>query len=219
MNSNIPGTTDAPSADAATPAPATELNQSPDSAPEKAAEATGESDAPKKDEGKETDQADADKPAPEYEAFKLPEGVEMDQATLDSALPIFKELGLPQEGAQKLVEFYAKAVESFEKQGENAFNAVKTAWRDEVKSDPVIGGSNLNETMTSAGQFFDNYSRGKELRTALETTGMGDNPEFIRMAAFFGKMMSSDQGIKSSNLKKTYSSDQERRVATLYPND
>lgn len=136
----------------------------------------------------ETSTADTTKtadPAAEIEyKFDMPEGVKVDQASLDEFTSIAKELKLPADAAKKFVDIAAKRevarAEAFAKQVET--------WGDEVKADPDLG---TPENLGLAKKTIDTFGT-PELRDLLNTTGMGNHPEVIRMALKIGKAISED---------------------------
>lgn len=134
-------------------------------------------------EGKKKEEAQG---APEkYEPFTLPEGVQVDEATMTEAQAIFKESGLTQGAAQKFVDFYTKQLSSaVEKALEPGFN-LRDQWRNEVKADKEIGGR-LDEVKQTIGRALNSLNDpvlADGFRKAMDITGAGDNPAFIK--AFF----------------------------------
>lgn len=121
--------------------------------------------------------------AVEYK-FDMPEGVEVDQASLDEFTGIAKELKLPADAAKKFVDLAAKReivrAEAFAKQVET--------WGNEVKADPELGKA---ENLATAKKAIDTFGT-PELRDLLNSTGMGNHPEVIRLALKIGKAISED---------------------------
>lgn len=123
---------------------------------------------------------------PEKYDFKAPEGWEakgweLDPAVIEKAVPIFKELGLSNEAGQKLVNLYA--AESA-REHEAAMQLVvdqRKEWVDAVKADPDLG-SKLPEIKTGISKAIDSLGPelAKSFRAAMDLTGAGDNPAFIK---------------------------------------
>jgi hypothetical protein len=127
--------------------------------------------------------ADTDGGAPvEYAQFTVPDGYELDADVAKEASGIFKTMGLNQAQAQQLVDFYtAKTTESANEPYE-AWNAMQEKWVKEVKADPQIG-PRLNEVKTTISRAIDGLNDPKlarEFREAMDYTGAGNNPAFIR---------------------------------------
>jgi hypothetical protein len=124
-----------------------------------------------------------------YADFKLPdgtpEGFELDPAVLGEASTIFKELGLPQEGAQKLVDFYVKKSAEAMEAPFKLWRDTQDTWKNEIKADPEIGGK-LDVVRSTVARALDSLGDPKlasEFKAAMDYTGAGNNPAFIR--AFF----------------------------------
>lgn len=141
------------------------------------------------------DKKPEDKPAaPEtYADFKAPEGFEIDKDAIAEALPIFKELGLTQDQAQSLVDFYAKTSQKAANAPVDYWKAQQETWRNEIKADPVIGGR-LDQVRAETSRMVDSVGEPKlaaDFREAMDLTGAGNNPAFIRffhaMAKKFGE--------------------------------
>lgn len=153
------------------------------------------------DKGKDSP---ADKPekvgAPEeYEDFELPEGVEVNEEILGEFKPLAKELNLTQEQAQKLVSWQAEAAKTHEAGVNEYYANLMTEWQESVRSDKEIGGKAFDESVSYAKAALEAFGTA-ELMEVLETTGMGNHPEFVRVFARMGKAVKED-GIRvgSSN--------------------
>lgn len=130
--------------------------------------------------------------APEkYEDFNLPEGMSVEDSTLQSFLPLAKELNLDQGQAQKLVDYEAGRVQEMINTQEQVWSDLRQEWRTAVKSDKEIGGPAFDESLAASKTFLRKYGT-PELMEALNSTGMGDHPEFIRAFARAGKAMKED---------------------------
>ncbi|HKI62885.1 MAG TPA: hypothetical protein VKA31_11380 [Mariprofundaceae bacterium] len=131
--------------------------------------------------------------APEkYEDFQIPEELTVDGNRMDEFKPIAKELGLTQDQAQKLVDFYADGIKSQVEQTQSAWNDIMTTWQEDVKKDQEIGGKAFDESLSSAKKALDAFGTEK-LYEALEQTGMGNHPEFIRVFSRMGKAIAEDK--------------------------
>lgn len=131
----------------------------------------------------------ADKGAPEtYADYTVPEGFTLDPAVKTDADKLFKEAGLTQEQAQAFVDFYtAKAKDAFE-QPFKAFQDQRKEWRSTAEADPELRGKlgPGGEVLTTIAKALDGLNDAKlasEFRQAMDYTGAGDNPAFIK--AFF----------------------------------
>lgn len=141
------------------------------------------------------DGADKDKKpegAPErYEAFKMPDGIELDAAALAEFEPVARELNLTQEQAQKLVDLEAKRRVDAAAAQAKAWGDQVQAWGAAAENDPEIGGTKFTENLALAKTALDKFG-SPELKAALDATGAGNHPEFIRAFVKIGKAMAED---------------------------
>ncbi len=140
----------------------------------------------KAEEGKTlvTEKKEVAKPgAPEkYGDFKAPEGFEIDKDAMADALPVFKKLGLNQDQAQELVDFYAKTSQKAADAPVKFWQDQQQKWRDEVMADPEIGGKidQVKATVAKAIDGLGDTKLANDFREAMDFTGAGNNPAFIR---------------------------------------
>jgi len=98
------------------------------------------------------------------------------------ASKIFKGMNLNQDQAQQLVDFYTAKTTESANQPYQVWNEMQEKWVKEVKADPVMG-SRLNEIKTTISRAIDGLGDPKlaqEFRAAMDYTGAGNNPAFIR---------------------------------------
>lgn len=135
--------------------------------------------------------ADAPVGAPEkYEAFTMPEGFEASEEIMTAAQEVFKAQGLTQEQGQALVDLYAKVSADAAEAPVKFWVDKQTEWRNEIKADPEIGGSKLAGVKASIGKMYDaiiaidpakNTDLVADFRDAMNYTGAGNNPAFVRV--------------------------------------
>lgn len=159
----------------------------------KAPEAKGEANADTKatDDAGKADGTKADEPIA-YD-FKAPEGVELDGVAVDEFKAIAAELKLPADGAQKVVDLYGK----LQAQRAEAFAAQVQAWGEEVKADKEVGGAKLDENLGVARKAIDQFGT-PELKTLLDSTGMGNHPEVVRLMVKIGRAISEDKIVRGT---------------------
>lgn len=162
-----------------------------------------EGEGEKPDADKSDDKKDGDKKpegAPEAYEFKAPEGAELDKEAVAQFEPIARELNLSQEQAQKLVDLYgSKVMPQLMKQQADTWQKQVADWGTAAKDDAEIGGDKFDGNLTRAKQAMDKFAT-PQLREFLETTGMGNHPELIRVFVKVGAAMSED-GLVTSNEK------------------
>ncbi len=147
-------------------------------------------------EGTKGDEANAGAPET-YEDFTMPEGMEVDKVAIEAFLPIAKELNLTQDQAQKLVSLQTAQVNAAAEAQNTAWTKTVDDWHDATVNDPTIGGANLAASLTASTKFLDKFA-SPELRALLDTSGMGNHVEFIRLFKAAGEAMSED-GITSGS--------------------
>jgi len=153
-------------------------------------------DKDKDDKSKDKVDDEESKGAPEaYDDFTLPEGIEINDDDLAEFHEIAKELNLDQNQAQKLVDLQSKRAESmaenFNSQLQDAFNKQQDDWLQELKDDKDFGGDNLDKNVGLAVKVINKFGT-PELKATLDSSGMGNNPEVIKMLNSIGKAISED---------------------------
>lgn len=133
-----------------------------------------------------------------YEDFTVPEGMELDAEMVEKFTPIAKELGLTQEGAQKLVDLFNEKVADFGSSQAQNWERVQTEWQTAAKADKEYGGQAFKENVGYAHKALEQFGT-PELREALDLTGVGNHPEFIRAFVKIGKAISEDKIRTGSN--------------------
>ena len=129
---------------------------------------------------------------PEEVTFKaeMPEGVELDQASLTEFEKIVKDRNLkPSEQAQKLIDLAIKR----EQDRAQAFAATVKGWTDTVTADPELGKA---ENLAAARKVIDTFGT-PELKSMLESTGMGSHPEVVRFVQKVSKAMGEDAIVRA----------------------
>lgn len=147
-----------------------------------------------------------------YSDFVLPEGMEVDAELLNDFKPLAKELGLTQEKAQKLVDLQSKYLQKMGDVQTKAWETTVDGWRQATEQDKEFGGAALKENVGKARVALDKFGT-KELRDALDVTGVGNHPEFVRFMVRVGKAISEDT-MRSG----TTTSGPRDPAKTLFPN-
>ncbi|EOT1889046.1 peptidase [Citrobacter freundii] len=130
--------------------------------------------------------------APEKYEFKPAEGQELDAAALEQFEPIARELNLTNEQAQKMVDLYGtKIMPMVQQQQVEAWQKQTEGWAESVKADKEIGGDKLTSSISTAQRALETFGT-PELKEYLNTTGLGNHPELIKVFVKVGKAMSED---------------------------
>jgi hypothetical protein len=130
---------------------------------------------------KPTEETPAGAPT-EYSQFTVPDGYELDPGVAKEASSIFKTMNLNQTQAQQLVDFYTKKTAESANQPYTAWQEMQEQWVKEVKADPQIG-PKLNDVKTTIARAIDGLNDPKlaaSFREAMDYTGAGNNPAFIK---------------------------------------
>lgn len=148
--------------------------------------AEASADATKDGEGK-----DETGPPEAYE-FKAPDGMELDRQLVDDFEPLARDLNLTQAQADQMVSLYAeKILPRIEAQQIEAWAEKTASWAKEAKADKELGGDKFEENMGTAKTALDKMGT-PELVEFLNTTGLGNHPEMIRLFHRIGKSISDD---------------------------
>jgi len=121
--------------------------------------------------------------APEaYATWNVPEGFQLDESVSKEIGGLFKGMNLSQEQGQKLVDFYTAKTAESANQPYQVWQETQEAWVKEVKADREIG-PRLNEVKTTISKAIDGLNDPKlarDFREAMDYTGAGNNPAFIK---------------------------------------
>lgn len=122
---------------------------------------------------------------PDKYDLKAPEGYEIDPKLVEDATPIFKELGLTQDAAQKLTDLWNKHSLEAANAPYKAYEEMRNGWRDSVAKDPALGNGTDDlkpEVKATIGRGIDSLgpALARDFRSAMDLTGSGDNPAFVK---------------------------------------
>lgn len=153
--------------------------------------ATGDQQPAQTTDIKPADDKPAEPQVPESYDLKMPDGVELDKAAADEFTALAKELKLDQATAQKFADVGAKMAQRNLEQ----HAAMVQSWAESAKTDKEFGGDKFTENLAVARKAMDTFG-SPGLKSLLDSTGLGNNPEVIR--AFFkaGKAISEDGFVK-----------------------
>lgn len=141
--------------------------------------------APKQEEKKEGEPA----PTPlTLEMLKAPEGFELDPTLGTEFMALLNTEKDPVKLAQGLIELSAKANTLASEKGSQEFDAVQDNWKKATKEDPEIGGANYDKNLASTKAVIDRFG-GPKLQEAIELTGIGNHPEFVRLMTKIAPMV------------------------------
>ena len=167
--------------------------------------------------------------APEkYADWKLPEGYTLDAGVGEAGSKLFKELNLPQDQAQKLVDFFSEHSLKASKENDAFWETTRKDWREGLKNDPSIGklvgtdgnfgpDSPLVRTVNQALDGLQNPKLVSDFKEAMELTGAGDNPAFVRVLHALASKVTEGTTYAKGEPSKTANA-RPTAGAALYPN-
>lgn len=134
-------------------------------------------------------------PVFDFKPYELPEGIKADDTQLKEFNDLLVKPDLdPQARGQELMNLHAKHMQSYAEhlaaEQHRVFSDTRKGWVNSVKSDPQLGGSGFNTTMTGVARMRDLFVPKEnlgEFNRFLAITGAGDHPEFIRMMSNVAK--------------------------------
>ena len=130
----------------------------------------------------------AETPAvPEVYEAKLPEGMQVDTKGMEDLQAFAKTQKFTQEQFQAALDLQ---VANVARQVE-AQKAQTGAWLESVKADAELGGQRFDTTAKNAVAAVTKFGN-QALRDFLNSTGVGNHPEWVRFAAKIGAAMSED---------------------------
>ena len=179
-------------------------------------------DAPPPVEAKSPEPKPGDKPpagVPEKYELKLPDGF----AISDDATALFKDLKLDNASAQKLADFHIAKQEAAGKAPYDLWQQTQEDWVKEIKADPEIGGK-LDEVRRTTAKAIDQHlppELAKSFRAALNFTGAGNNPTFVKAFYQFSKLLTEGTHVPAGGPvvnPKPGSDSRPNPAAAIYPN-
>lgn len=166
----------------------------------------------------------APKGAPEkYEDFKVPEGYQLDPEIATEASTLFKNMGLDQSQAQSLVDFYVSRTNEALEAPYKLWQETQEKWISEIRQDPAIG-HRLPEVRATVAKAIDSLGDQKlaaDFRQAMDITGAGNNPAFVRAFYKLAQMVTEGKHVSGAGPSKEGMGSQARpetAAKALYPN-
>lgn len=138
------------------------------------------------------------KPASEvkYE-LKLPDGSPLDPGIISDLTTFAKEKGIAPEIAQAILEKQHAATQGYAERINKEFEAQKKQWVAQVQGDKEIGGEAFKGNVEIAHRALKAFA-SDEFVSILESTGLGNHPELVRVFYRIGKQMADDKLVTGS---------------------
>lgn len=122
------------------------------------------------------------------------EGSDIDPAFIDSYASLAKKYGMNQENATSLLK---DAAEILNRMDEQTVTRQTDEWIEASRNDKEFGGAALDANLAIAKKAVDAYGT-PEIKEFLETTGLGNHPEVIRLFYRVGKTLTEDGTVTGS---------------------
>lgn len=132
------------------------------------------------------------KKAPEKYEFKFAEGATLDAEVLKEFEANARELDLDQASAQKIADLGAKMSAKLQSDLKSKVETAQKEWAAAAKADPEFGGENLEANLGIAQKAIATFA-SEPLKALLRDTGLGNNPEVIRLFWKVGQAISEDK--------------------------
>lgn len=129
---------------------------------------------------------------PEKYDLKLADGAKLDPAYIESFSAFAKERKMTQEQAQEYLNREASAVDTYAQKQEKEFEALKSTWIEEIKSDSELGGEQFAKNVELAKRALEKFGTQKFIQD-LDATGYGNHPELVRIFSRIGKLIAEDK--------------------------
>ena len=138
---------------------------------------------------------------------------ELDVKLVEQFDPVLRDLKLSNEQANKLAGVLATARAADAKAAEDAFAEQVAGWAKQAQDDKEIGGAAFGENVKGAQKAIATFA-SPELKTLLDSTGLGNHPELLKFCTRIGKALGEDQ----HNGTASAGGGQRSLEGRLYPN-
>ncbi|WP_281679776.1 hypothetical protein [Synergistes jonesii] len=168
-----------------------DIETDPPAATEEGADKGGAEEGPKEGaDGKKTEEPEV----PEKYELTMPEGWSLDEEGLAELTPIMQKLKATNEQVQAVADLYVKRLSAAREAQLEADRAQLAAWEKEVREDPEIGGTALDENLAAVSRVLSKYA-SPEFVSYLDRSNLGNYPPFIKAMVKMAKDLSDDRFI------------------------
>lgn len=150
---------------------------------------------------------------PEKYELKLAKESVLDAAYVSKLEAEAKAEGLSNEQAQARLTRDESLKGAFVQEQKELIATKVKAWVQECEADKEIGGKDFKQNVELAKRALNRFADDK-FKVDLEKTGLGNNPDLLRVFLRVGKMMSEDQLVEGKSFTPKATSTRESR---LYP--
>jgi len=155
------------------------------------------------DDGKAKDEGEKEDTVVEYQDFEIPENIEINEELMNKFTSLAKDSKLSQESAQALLSLSMENAEKALAQQQDEFLKIRQEWQKNIKEDIEFGGKNFQESIVRAKRTLAKFG-SEELTGTLTNSGLGDNPELIKMLIRIDKVIGEDSSIDGDKPKEPF---------------
>lgn len=130
--------------------------------------------------------------APEKYELKIPAGSLLDPAASERIAAHATAQGLSNDAAQALLDREHAAVAAYAERQNAQYKTVSDGWLASAKADKEYGGDAFEKNAELAKRVITRFG-SDALKTALDTTGLGNHPELVRIFVKIGQAMAEDK--------------------------
>jgi hypothetical protein len=126
--------------------------------------------------------------------------MEFQEGQREAVEKLFKESNIPQEAGQKLLDFYHENIKKAQDGLVDFYIKKQDEWRAEIKNDPKIG-PRINEIKANFSRALDATvppEMAAAFKEAMDYTGAGNNPAFVRVIDTWTKMLTEGKHVEGS---------------------
>lgn len=125
------------------------------------------------------------------EQYEIIEGSEETHGMLEAFADVAKDLGMTQEAFGKFNAFINEFANQHNTEEAEFVKNAQTEWVNTIRADKELGGAELESNVKVAKAALDKFG-SDELKSLLRDTGLGMNPDMVRLLFRVGKSMQDD---------------------------
>lgn len=130
--------------------------------------------------------------------FSFPEGITIDPGAMAEFSELAKADGLSQESAQKYVDLQTKLVQGHTDSMVATLEQTSETWKQEVLANDLFKGDAGAENLKVASEAIKKLG-GEKFSEYLETTGLGNHPEMVKLGFEISKLINEDTLVNSGS--------------------
>lgn len=153
----------------------------------------------------------------DYGGLTVPEGYTLDADAMAEFTPILNEIKATPEVAQKLIDMHVAHMEKLSQGIIKAEQDVARAWSNELRNDPEIGGTKLDENLAIGAKILQKYG-SPELIKALDEFHLGNYPPMVKFILAMAKDVRQDTMLDIGSNVPGADDSTEAKAKRMFPN-